>query len=134
MVRGLIVGTVSIGFLCALSVAAPAEPPANADPALAPWFQAQKVPGTSASCCDVSDGRAVEYRIVADHYEVYLTKDTFPWIEQEGWKAVDPQSILVGQENPTGRAIAWVAKREYRFLHRIFPRGTIMCFKPPNEV
>ncbi len=111
-----------------------ADPPANADPALAPWFQAQKVPGTSVSCCDVSDGRAVEYRMRDDRYEVYLTKETFPWIDKDEWKAVDPRSVLTGEDNPTGRAIAWVAKNEYIFRGRHFERGSVMCFKPPSEV
>jgi hypothetical protein len=125
-----------LAFACSsfAAIAALADPPPNADPVLAPWFQSQKVPGTAVSCCDVSDGRAVDYRIRGDHYEVYLTKESFPWIHEEGWKAVDPRSVLTGQDNPTGRAIAWVAKNEYTFHDRYFAPGSVMCFKPPSQV
>ncbi len=128
---GLMLASACLSLLCG---AAKADPPPNADPVLAPWFQAQRVPGTAVSCCDVSDGRPVEYRMQGDRYEVYLTKESFPWIDEEGWKPVDPRSVLIGQDNPTGRAIAWVAKNEYSFKDRFFERGSVMCFKPPSEV
>ena len=36
-----------------------ADPPPNADPALAPWFRSLLQPGTSISCCSVSPTAAL---------------------------------------------------------------------------
>src|SRR5215469_16074808 len=41
----------------ALSRATLAAPPDNPDPALAPWFESLKQPGTGASCCSIADCR-----------------------------------------------------------------------------
>src|SRR5271165_4431758 len=38
-----------------------AQPPADADPALGPWFRSLLVPGTSISCC--SAGAGLPYRL-----------------------------------------------------------------------
>ena len=45
-----------------------AEPPADADPALRPWFKSLKRPGSGASCCSIADCRPVSYRLSADGY------------------------------------------------------------------
>ena len=49
-----------------------AEPPANADPALRPWFELLKQPGTGVSCCSISDCRPVQYRLAIDGYEALI--------------------------------------------------------------
>ena len=69
----------------ALAAGAGADPPPNADPALAPWFRSLVQPGTSISCCSVSDCRATEYRIEGDHYEALIG---------EAWFAVPSDRIL----------------------------------------
>ena len=50
----------AILLMCVL--AAHAEPPANADPALAPWFHSLTQPDTGYLCCSVADCRPVKTR------------------------------------------------------------------------
>src|SRR6516165_1239854 len=57
----------------ALCRATRAAPPDNPDPALAPWFESLKQPGTGASCCSIADCRTVEFRQDRDGYEVLMT-------------------------------------------------------------
>ena len=86
-----------------LAGTAMADPPPNADPALAPWFRSLVQPGTSISCCSVSDCRATEYRIEGDHYEALIG---------ERWFVVPPDRILQRTDNPIGRAVVcWTPQR-----------------------
>jgi len=97
----------SLGVV-AFTAAAPAAPPPDADPALSPWFEDLRQPGTGRSCCSVADCRTVEYRVVRDHYEALLGHQ---------WVAVPQDKILHRFDNPTGRAVAcWT------------PTLGIMCF------
>jgi hypothetical protein len=90
-----------------------AQPPPNADPALAPWFRSLQQPGTNLSCCSIADCRATEYRIVHDHYETLIGRH---------WLAVPPDKILQRTDNPTGHAIVcWT------------PQLGIMCFVRATE-
>ena len=96
-----------------LSAAADAAPPADADPALAPWFRSLLIPGTSISCCSVTDCRATEYRIAADHYEALIG---------ERWLVVPADKILQRTDNPTGHAVVcWT------------PQRGILCFVRATE-
>jgi hypothetical protein len=96
-----------------LPASADAAPPADADPALAPWFRSLLIPGTSISCCSVTDCRATEYRIEADHYEALIG---------EKWFVVPPDKILQRTDNPTGRAVVcWT------------PQRGILCFVRATE-
>ena len=56
----------------ALSQPAVAAPPDSVDPALAPWFESLKQPGTGAPCCSIADCRTVEFRQDRDGYEVLI--------------------------------------------------------------
>ena len=95
------------------SPAAGAQPPADADPALGPWFRSLLVPGTSISCCSVTDCRATEYRIEADHYEALIGGS---------WQVVPPDKILQRTDNPTGHAVVcWT------------PQRGILCFVRATE-
>jgi len=90
-----------------------AQPPADADPALGPWFRSLLVPGTSISCCSVTDCRATEYRIEADHYEALIGGN---------WIVVPPDKILQRTDNPTGHAVVcWT------------PQRGILCFVRATE-
>ena len=90
-----------------------AQPPADADPALAPWFRSLLVPGTSISCCSVTDCRPTEYRIEADHYEALIGGN---------WIVVPPDRILQRTDNPTGHAVVcWT------------PQRGILCFVRATE-
>ena len=93
--------------------AAGAQPPADADPALGPWFRSLLVPGTSISCCSVTDCRATEYRIEADHYEALIGGT---------WRVVPSDKILQRTDNPTGHAVVcWT------------PQRGILCFVRATE-
>lgn len=83
-------------------------PPANADPALAPWFSNLRAPWTNALCCSIADCRPTESRTVGDHYEVLIGGQ---------WRPVPPDHVLQRTDNPTGRAVVcWT------------PSGGITCF------
>jgi len=75
---------------------AEAAPPADADPALAPWFQGLQAPDTGRSCCSIADCRPTESRTRGGHYEVLI---------EDKWLAVPSQRILNRSDNPTGRAV-----------------------------
>jgi hypothetical protein len=100
-------------LVLALVRTAAAQPPPDADPALAPWFRSLLQPGTDISCCSVADCRAAEYRIEHDHYEVLIDGT---------WRAVPPDKVLQRTDNPTGHAIVcWTRQRG------------IMCFVRATE-
>lgn len=87
------------------------QPPADADPALAPWFKSLKTP-SGGSCCDLADCRTYSYRTTGDHYE----------IDYDGkWLAVPPEAVLQRYDNPTGRAVACVFY------------GEVLCFVKASE-
>ena len=73
-----------------------AEPPADADPALRPWFESLKRPGSGASCCTIADCRPVSYRLSADGYEALVGSI---------WISVPKDTVLRNQHNPLGRAV-----------------------------
>ena len=107
--------TVCVLLLLAVgSGSAPAAPPENADPALAPFFQSLKQPGSGASCCSISDCRPVDYRMGADGYEAKLDGD---------WVRIPDHRVLHGQTNPTARGIAC----------RSPISGAVLCFVPASE-
>ena len=96
-----------------LAPAAAAQPPADADPTLAPWYRSLQQPGTAVSCCSISDCRATDFRIRAGLYEALIGRE---------WLAVPPDKILQRTDNPTGRAVVcWT------------PQRGIMCFIRPTE-
>ena len=91
-----------------------AEPPADADPALRPWFESLKQPGTGVSCCSISDCRPVQYRLVPEGYEALVGSL---------WVHVPDDRVLRNQKNPLGRAV----------LCRSPASGRIYCFVPGPE-
>lgn len=119
MIRLLCGVVLAAASLPLLSAAVPAAPPANPDPRLAEWFHGLRQPGTNASCCDLSDCRAVGTRIGEAGYEVLLTPASFP-IAEERWVHVPPQTILHGKDNPLGRGVVcWT------------PSRGVLCFVKP---
>jgi len=105
--------TLAAVFLGFISEAARAAPPENSDPALAPWFQSLRQPGTGISCCSVADCRVTDYRTNAVGYEALI---------DEKWLPVPPDRILQHISNPTGRAIVCY-----------HPGTGILCFVRPSE-
>jgi hypothetical protein len=90
-----------------------ARPPENADPALAPWFNSLRQPGTEVSCCSIADCRPTEYRTGRDGYEALI---------EGSWVAVPPDKVLRRVDNPTGRAVVCY-----------LPGKGILCFVTPDE-
>jgi hypothetical protein len=100
------------GLACA--TVAKADPPPNADPALAPWYQGLKQPNTGISCCSIADCRATDYRTDGDHYEVLIN---------DKWTIVPKDKVLQHFDNPIGRAVVcWT------------PALGIMCFVRATEI
>lgn len=92
-----------VSAILLLAFPAGADPPPNADPALAPWFRSLMQPGTGISCCSLSDCRTTDYRVQGDHYEALVGESWFP---------VPPDRILQRTDNPTGRAVVcWTPQR-----------------------
>jgi hypothetical protein len=87
--------------------AACAQPPADADPALAPWFQSL-TDRLGRSCCSISDCRHLPTRVGPDGYEVFAGG---AWIE------VPPDKVLPRRDNPTGEPVTCWS-----------PSRGIMCF------
>jgi hypothetical protein len=104
----------------ALSQAAVAAPPDSPDPALAPWFESLKQPGTGAPCCSIADCRTVEFRQDRDGYEVLIDgrwKVSIPF-----WLRVAPNRIIDRIDNPTNRGVVCFT-----------PEAGILCFVRPAE-
>ena len=117
---GKIFSAIPIAAGLALCQVAIAAPPDNRNPALAPWFESLKQPGTGAPCCSIADCRTAEFRRDRDGYEVLIDgrwKMSVPF-----WLRVPPNRIIDGIDNPTGRGVVCFA-----------PEAGILCFVPPPE-
>ena len=111
---------IAIAVGLALSQAAVAAPPDSPDPALAPWFESLKQPGTGAPCCSIADCRTVEFRQDRDGYEVLIDgrwKMSIPF-----WLRVPPNRIIDRIDNPTNRGVVCFT-----------PEAGILCFVRPAE-
>jgi hypothetical protein len=111
---------IAIAVGLALNQAAVAAPPDGPDPALAPWFESLKQPGTGAPCCSISDCRTVEFRQDRDGYEVLIDgrwKMSIPF-----WLRVPPNRIIDGIDNPTNRGVVCFT-----------PEAGILCFVRPAD-
>jgi hypothetical protein len=109
---------IAIGL--ALSQPAVAAPPDRVDPALAPWFESLKQPGTGAPCCSIADCRTVESRQDRDGYEVLIDgrwKMSVPF-----WLRVPSNRIIDRIDNPTNRSVVCFT-----------PEAGILCFVRPAE-
>jgi hypothetical protein len=104
----------------ALSQAAVAAPPDSPDPALAPWFESLKQPGTGAPCCSIADCRTVEFRQDRDGYEVLI--DSRWKMSNPFWLRVPPNRIIDRIDNPTNRGVVCFT-----------PEAGILCFVRPAE-
>jgi len=112
--------TIAVAVGLALSQAAGAAPPDNPNPALAPWFESLKQPGTGASCCSIADCRTVEFRQDRDGYEVLIDRR---WkLSSPFWLRVPPNRIIDRTDNPTNRAVVCFT-----------PEAGILCFVRPAE-
>ena len=99
------------GLACA--TVAKADPPPNADPALAPWYQGLKQPNDRHLVLLDRRG-ATDYRTDGDHYEVLIN---------DKWTIVPKDKVLQHVDNPIGRAVVcWT------------PALGIMCFVRATEI
>jgi hypothetical protein len=111
---------IAIAVGLALSQQAVAAPPGSVDPALAPWFESLKQPGTGAPCCSIADCRTVEFRQDRDGYEVLIDgrwKMSIPF-----WLRVPPNRIIDRIDNPTNRGVVCFT-----------PEAGILCFVRPAD-
>src|SRR5712672_2334448 len=109
---------VAVGLV--LSQVALAAPPDSPDPALAPWFESLKQPGTRAPCCSIADCRTVESRQDRDGYEVLIDgrwKKSIPL-----WRRVTSNRIIYKIDNPTNRDVVCFT-----------PEAGILCFVRPAD-
>jgi hypothetical protein len=103
----------------ALSQAAAAAPPDSPDPALAPWFESLKQPGTGARLllsCGLPNGRVP----AGPCYEVLIDgrwKMSIPF-----WLRVPSNRIIDRTDNPTNRGVVCFT-----------PEAGILCFVRPAE-
>ena len=111
---------IAIAVGLALSQAAVAAPPDSPDPALTPWFESLKQPGTGAPCCSIADCRTVEFRQDRDGYEVLI--DGRWRMSNPFWLRVPPNRIIDRTDNPTNRAVVCFT-----------PEAGILCFVRPAE-
>jgi len=101
----------------AVTFYAAAQPPAGADPnsEMANWFKSLKS-NEGQPCCDVSDCRRVEARLVNGSYEAFIDDE---------WARV-PDAVIKRVENPTGQYIACYTAGDYSTK---FP-PYFFCFVP----
>jgi hypothetical protein len=95
-----------------------AAPPPGADPDLAPWFRSLRQPNTDLSCCDRSDCRTVQYRIVDGHFQAFIGSEFARWQNPPyAWVDVPDGSVLHRHDNPTGEGVAcWAGMRIICFV------------------
>jgi hypothetical protein len=107
-----------ISILISVAVlSASAQPPPGADPnsEIAKWFKSLKS-NDGHPCCDVSDCRRVEARLVNGSYEALV---------DDQWAKV-PDAAIRRIENPTGQYIACYTSQDYSTK---FP-PYFFCFVP----
>lgn len=105
--------TAAAAWIACLLLSGPvnAAPPENSTGQYSEWFRSLMQPGTNISCCDLSDCRTVKVRSGAEGYEALVSKPDFP-IEFPLWVPVPADKILVGKDNPLGRAVlCWTPSR-----------------------
>lgn len=96
-------------------------PPADADPALAPFFGSLTLNGVS--CCSISDCRAVPARVGPHGWEARVIPGEFPLAEDDIWIEVPAEKIIRGKSHPHGLAtMCWS------------PVRGVMCFTEPPGV
>jgi hypothetical protein len=95
-----------------------AAPPPGADPDLAPWFKSLHQPQTNLSCCDRSDCRTVQYRIVDGHFQAFIGSEFARWQNPPyAWVDVPDDSVLHRHDNPTGEGVAcWAGAKIICFV------------------
>jgi hypothetical protein len=105
------------------TVAAAAPPPPGSDDwnIMAPehgWIERAQTPN-GLTCCSDADGRPVEARIGAEHWEAHVTPAHFPG-EADRWVQV-PENAVIRKPNPLGIPILWLYA------------GVVRCFAPPVQ-
>jgi hypothetical protein len=109
LAASILASVVMLALLVVLSAPVSyARPPENTNLIFGLWFEQLHQPGTGLPCCNISDCRQTESRIVGSHYEALV----------EGkWIAVPPETVVDQSDNPTGHAVVcWL------------PWSGILCF------
>lgn len=118
MPRRLIPAFAAASLIYGHSTMLQAAPPPGADPDLAPWFRSLRQPNTDLSCCDRSDCRTVQYRIVDGHFQAFIGGEFARWQNPPyAWVDVPDGSVLHRHDNPTGEGVAcWAGMRIICFV------------------
>ncbi len=105
-------------LVCSFPLPVRAEPPPGADPNLAPWYQSLRQPQTNLSCCDRSDCRTVQYRVVEGHFQAFIGNEFARWQNPPyAWVDVPENSVLHRHDNPTGEGVAcWAGMKIICFV------------------
>ena len=104
---------IAVGMAMAAHYAQAAPPDGyNPDSDTAKWYHSLRSPA-GGLCCDLSDCRPVDARIVGDHWEA--------WADNK-WYPIPDDKIVHASANPTGEAV---------LCHY---SATIYCFVPGGGV
>src|SRR5260221_324747 len=76
--------------------------------------------GGPAMCCNVSDCKKTDDRLVGDHYEAWID-ERYPGVTEARWEVVPATAILQNVRNPMGSAVA------------CFYEGRIICSRRAVE-
>jgi|tagenome__1003787_1003787.scaffolds.fasta_scaffold17111286_1 hypothetical protein len=78
------------------------------------WFKSLRDPIYQLPCCDQSDCKLVDFRIIAEHYEVLIDDE---------WRYIPQRVIISNAMNPMGQAVAC-------YFYDADVGLTISCFVP----
>ncbi len=90
------------------------EWPKNLPDTTKQWFKSQRSKG-GGFCCDIADGHPTEWAIDAN--------GTFYASVDGAMREVPPDRVILGQRNPTGRAVVWLDSSK-----------NIRCFIPGPQI
>ena len=86
------------------------------------WFESLRIPGTSASCCDLSDCHKTEADWRADHW----------WaVVNEKWRLIPMSSVITQPASIDGSAYVCAGSPTWR-ISGFGGDAPILCFVPPN--
>ena len=113
------------GIASSLLAIAPAkaQPPANADPELAPFYHGLTLPGQNQGyCCSAADCRSVVAEWRNGHWEVFIDKKTYGESAPNDWRSVPDSKISPDPDvskKPEGATACWY-------------QNEVRCFNPPR--
>ena len=106
-------------LIALLTLSSPASATAGGRSA---WFQSLRIPGSNASCCDVSDCHRTEAEWRARHW----------WaVVNEKWRMIPASSVLTQPASIDGSAYVCAGSSSWS-ISGFGGDAPIFCFVPPN--